>query len=186
MGKFQYVDYVTDFSSYTLLYVASVFDYAIQLFHFSLKELNKVFFQFRIFNLFHRNSCCGLVFMIQSVVDKFCLFALLTPYYPTLILGIVYYLPNHGVIVPNKPVRVVFYTSARYKGVCLNDHLYRGIDYLNSLTSVLTSFRRHYYAISMDIEKMFHMVNVRERAINQHFVTYGNCPKNQNRLKYGK
>ena len=66
---------------------------------------------------------------------------------------IVYYLPNHVVIVPNKPVRVVFYTSARNKGVCLNDHLYRGIDYLNSLTSVLTSFRRHYYAISMDIEK---------------------------------
>ena len=77
--------------------------------------------------------------------------------------GTVFYLPNHGVIVPNKPVRVVFDASAKYKGVCLNDRLYRGIDYLNSLTSVLTSFRRHFYAVSMDIEKMFHMVKVRER-----------------------
>ena len=37
--------------------------------------------------------------------------------------GTVFYLPNHGVIVPNKPVRVVFDASAKYKGPSTKAHI---------------------------------------------------------------
>ena len=78
--------------------------------------------------------------------------------------GCVNYLPHHGVLYPNKPgkIRVVFDASVKYRGTSLNDRLYRGIDYLNSLTAVLLRFRRHHHAVSLDIEKMFHMVKVNE------------------------
>lgn len=75
------------------------------------------------------------------------------------------YIPHHGVINPNKPgkIHVVFDASAKFRGVSLYDHLFRGIDYLNALTSVLIRFRQHFFAVSLDIEKMFHMLKVRQQ-----------------------
>ena len=75
------------------------------------------------------------------------------------------YIPHHGVINPNKPgkIRVIFDASAKFRGRSLNDHLFRGIDYLHALTSVLIRFRQHFFAVSLDIEKMFHMVKVHQQ-----------------------
>ena len=79
--------------------------------------------------------------------------------------GLANYIPHHGVINPKKPgkILVVFDASAKFRGKSLNDHLYRGVDYLNTLTSVLIRFRQHFFAISLDIEIMFHMVKVRQQ-----------------------
>ncbi|XP_057310467.1 uncharacterized protein LOC130648433 [Hydractinia symbiolongicarpus] len=73
------------------------------------------------------------------------------------------YIPHHGVVHPNKPrkVRVVFdAAAAKYKGISLNDNLLPGPDLLNNLVSVLLTFRTYRYAITADIEKMFHQVKV--------------------------
>ena len=63
---------------------------------------------------------------------------------------------------PNKPgkVRVVNDAAAEFQGTGLNKNLVTGPDLLNSLTGVLTRFRRDPVAIAGDIEAMFHQVRV--------------------------
>ena len=50
-------------------------------------------------------------------------------------------LPHHGVVNVNKPgtVGVIFDASPKCDNISLNDKLLPGIDYLNSLTEVLTN-----------------------------------------------
>ena len=77
--------------------------------------------------------------------------------------GVKWYIPHHGVYHPKKnKIRVVFDCSARFKGTSLNDHLLSGPDLTNNLTGVLCRFRRYPYAITCDVEKMFHQFIVRE------------------------
>ena len=77
--------------------------------------------------------------------------------------GVKWYIPHHGVYHPKKnKIRVVFDCSARFKGTSLNDHLLSGPDLTNSLVGILCSFRKYPYAISCDVEKMFHQFMVRE------------------------
>ncbi|XP_046632214.1 uncharacterized protein LOC124311889 [Daphnia pulicaria] len=78
--------------------------------------------------------------------------------------GHVWYLPHHGVTAASKPgkVRVVFNPSARFRGTSLNEELYKGPDLLTSLIGVLLRFRLHPCAISGDIQKMYHQVQVPE------------------------
>ena len=77
--------------------------------------------------------------------------------------GVKWYIPHHGVYHPKKnKIRVVFDCSARFKGTSLNDHLLSGPDLTNSLVGVLCRFRKYPYAISCDVEKMFHQFIVRE------------------------
>ncbi|XP_014678718.1 PREDICTED: uncharacterized protein LOC106818533, partial [Priapulus caudatus] len=73
-----------------------------------------------------------------------------------------WYIPHHGVYNPKKPekIRVVFDCSARYKGACLNDHLLRGPDLINSLIGVLCRFREKPVAVMGDVERMFHQFRV--------------------------
>ena len=74
-----------------------------------------------------------------------------------------WYIPHHGVYHPKKnKIRVVFDCSARFKGTSLNDHLLSGPDLTNNLTGVLCRFRRYPYAITCDVEKMFHQFVVSE------------------------
>ena len=76
--------------------------------------------------------------------------------------GRIWYIPHHGIYHKNKPgkIRVVFDCSARYKGVCLNDHLLPGPDITNSLIGVLLRFRREPIAIQGDVQSMFHQVQI--------------------------
>ena len=74
-----------------------------------------------------------------------------------------WYIPHHGVYHPKEnKIRVVFDCSARFKGTSLNDHLLSGPDLTNNLTGVLCRFRRYPYAITCDVEKMFHQFVVSE------------------------
>ena len=72
-----------------------------------------------------------------------------------------WYIPHHGVYHPKKnKIRVVFDCSARFKGTSLNDHLLSGPDLTNNLTGILCRLRRYPYAVTCDVEKMFHQFTV--------------------------
>ena len=72
------------------------------------------------------------------------------------------YISHHGVIIKHKPdkLRVVPDASAKYKGHSLNAYLLVGPDLLNNLVSTIIRFRLGKYAVSGDIEQMFHQVSV--------------------------
>ena len=72
------------------------------------------------------------------------------------------YIPDHGVINQHKPdkLRVVFDASIKFKGNSLNDYLLVRPDQLNNLVSTMIRFRLGKYAVSGDIEQMFHQISV--------------------------
>ncbi|XP_049866070.1 uncharacterized protein LOC126366823 [Pectinophora gossypiella] len=78
--------------------------------------------------------------------------------------GRTWYLPHFEVRTPAKPgkVRIVHDAAAKYRNVCLNDHLLTGPDLLQSLPGVLMRFRRHPIAVTADIAEMFMQVKIRE------------------------
>lgn len=75
-----------------------------------------------------------------------------------------WYLPLFGVYHPKKPdqIRGVFGSSAKFKGVSLNDVLLSGPDLSNSLLGVLIRFRKEMVAVTADVQRMFHCFLVRE------------------------
>ena len=74
----------------------------------------------------------------------------------------VWYIPHHGVINPNKAkLRVVFDCAAQYRGKSLNDYLYQGPDFMNSLVGILLRFREKPFAIAADIKAMFSQVRAK-------------------------
>ena len=76
--------------------------------------------------------------------------------------GQVWYLPHVGVYHSRKPgqIRVVFDSSAEFKGTSLNQVLLPGPDLLNSLVGVLFRFRHHEVGPMADVEQMFHSFHV--------------------------
>ena len=74
------------------------------------------------------------------------------------------YIPHHCALHPKKPnkVRVAFDASAKYKNDTLNNHLLKGPDLINNLVSILIQFRPGKYAVTADIEQMFHQVKVKK------------------------
>ena len=76
--------------------------------------------------------------------------------------GRIWYLPHFGVYHPKKPeqVRVVFDSSAEYRGKSLNRELLTGPDLMNSLAGVLIRFRREDVEAMSDVEQMFHSFHV--------------------------
>ena len=76
--------------------------------------------------------------------------------------GQVWYLPHFGVYHPRKPgqIRVLFDSSAEFKGTSLNQVLLPGPDLLNSLVGVLFRFRHHEVRLMADVEQMFHSFHV--------------------------
>ena len=78
--------------------------------------------------------------------------------------------PQHGraywislfAVWQKEKARIVFDAKAPTDGVCLNDKLYQGPDRNNSLRGILIHFRGHPFAVSDDIENMFHQIAVPE------------------------
>ncbi|XP_064618958.1 uncharacterized protein LOC135482628 [Lineus longissimus] len=74
---------------------------------------------------------------------------------------LIWYIPHHGVYHPKKnKFRVVFDASAEYEGHSLNQHLLQGPDLMNSLTGILTRFRKEPVAVTCDISACFYQVFV--------------------------
>jgi len=79
-----------------------------------------------------------------------------------------WYLPVFGVHHPQKPneIRCVFDSSAKHRGISLNDVLLTGPDLTNSLLGILLRFRKEDIAIMADIEQMFYSFYVQEEHRN--------------------
>ena len=78
----------------------------------------------------------------------------------------VHYLPHHGVVRQDKTtskLRIVYVASAKMKGPSLNDCLYTGPSFSQSIFDILLQFRFHRVALVGDIEKAFLMVSVQEK-----------------------
>lgn len=75
-----------------------------------------------------------------------------------------WYLPLFGVYHPRKPdqIRGVFDASARYEGVCLNDQLLQGPDFINDLLGIFIRFRKDTVAVVADVQQIFHSFLVEE------------------------
>ena len=76
--------------------------------------------------------------------------------------GMVWYLPHHPVLHPEKPdkTRIVLDCAAKYANTSLNDLLLQGPDLNNSLVGVLLRFRQECIALMSDVESMFNQVQV--------------------------
>ena len=82
--------------------------------------------------------------------------------------GPVHYIAHHAVLRPEKkttPVRIVFSSSALFKGHTLNDCWYKGLDLLNNLFGVVLRFRENAVAVCGDIT-MYHMIAI--PPVDQH------------------
>ena len=85
--------------------------------------------------------------------------------------GPVHYIAHQEVVRPDKkstPVRIVFNSSARYKGHCLNDCWIKGPDLLNNMLGVILRFREQPVAVSGDISKMYHRIGIPEEDQHVH------------------
>ncbi|GBM69371.1 hypothetical protein AVEN_272189-1 [Araneus ventricosus] len=75
-----------------------------------------------------------------------------------------YFLPHHGVLRPSSittKLRVVFDARAKTTtGYSLNDLLCAGGVLQDDLFSILTRFRKHQYAFTADISKMFRQIEI--------------------------
>ena len=75
----------------------------------------------------------------------------------------VHFMPHHPVIRQDKTtskIRIVYDASARTGGASLNDCLYTGPSFRQSILDILLRFRVHRVAIAGDIEKAFLMVRI--------------------------
>ena len=74
-----------------------------------------------------------------------------------------YYLSHFEVMNPRSrstPCRIVYNSSARFKGSSLNDYLAKGPSMLNKLLGVLLRFREGEHAFMGDIAKMYHSIDI--------------------------
>lgn len=75
-----------------------------------------------------------------------------------------WYLPTFGIYHPQKPdqIRMVFDSSAKHKGISLNDVLLKGPDLNNTLLGVLICFRKEPIAVTENVQQMFYCFTVCE------------------------
>ncbi|GFX67698.1 integrase catalytic domain-containing protein [Trichonephila clavipes] len=78
--------------------------------------------------------------------------------------GVAFYMPHHGVYRPEKSttkMRTVFNASSpSTSGKSLNSIQFNGGLVQEDLFSIMVRFRKHKYAFTTDIEKMFRMINI--------------------------
>ncbi|XP_071954191.1 uncharacterized protein [Antedon mediterranea] len=97
--------------------------------------------------------------------------------------GPIHYISHHAVEKPDSsstPVRIVFNSSAAYKGHVLNDYWAKGPDLVNDLLAVLLRFREKPHALVGDIRKMYHSVAITQ--LDQHCHRFLWRDLNQNTL----
>lgn len=92
-----------------------------------------------------------------------------------------FYLPHHSVIKASSlttKVRVVFDASAKSSsGVSLNDILKCGPTVQQDLFSILVRFRKHQFALTSDIEKMFRQIKVAREDWGLQNIVWRSNPK---------
>ncbi len=66
------------------------------------------------------------------------------------------------------PVRLVWNSSQKFKGLSMNDLLLKGPDVLNPIRAVLLRFRRGVFGVLGDIRKMYNSVWLEERELHLH------------------
>ncbi len=77
--------------------------------------------------------------------------------------GLVWYLPHHAVINPNKDkIRIVFDAAAKYAGRSLNNSVHQGPDMIAKLLGVVLRSRLRPICIMADVSAMFYQVKVSE------------------------
>ncbi|XP_015747436.1 PREDICTED: uncharacterized protein LOC107327200 [Acropora digitifera] len=79
--------------------------------------------------------------------------------------GPVHYISHHEVLRPESkstPVRIVFNSSAVFRGHRLNDYWMKGPDLLNDLFGVVLRFKENEIAFIGDISKMYHRIRIPE------------------------
>ncbi|XP_068235508.1 uncharacterized protein [Palaemon carinicauda] len=85
--------------------------------------------------------------------------------------GPIHYIHHHEVLKENSTstsVRIVFNSSADYKGHRLNDYWAKGPDLLNDLVGILSKFRQNNVAVIGDISKMYNAVRLKELEQHTH------------------
>ena len=83
----------------------------------------------------------------------------------------VWYMPHHGVLHPTKgKLRVLFDCAATFQSQSLNKALLSGPDLTNSVTGVLTRFRKELIPFTADIESMFYQVPECQQSYLRFFV----------------
>ena len=77
--------------------------------------------------------------------------------------GPVHYISHHEVLKPDSkstPCRIVFNSSANFRGHVLNDYWAKGPDLLNNFLGILIRFSEKKVALTGDIKKMYHAVRI--------------------------
>lgn len=85
--------------------------------------------------------------------------------------GPVWYISHLIALNPHSistPVRLVWNSSQKYKGLSLNDMLIKGPDVLNPIRAVLLRFRAGVFAALGDIQKMYNSVWLEEKEVHLH------------------
>ena len=77
------------------------------------------------------------------------------------------------------PVRIVWNSSQKYKGVSMNDLLLKGPDVLNPIRAVLLRFREGVHAALGDIENMYNSVWLEEREMHLHRFLWRDGPEEE-------
>ena len=79
----------------------------------------------------------------------------------------------------NTPVRLVWNSSQKFRGVSMNDILLKGPDVLNPIRAVLLRFRRGVHAALGDIKKMYNSVWLEEREMHMHRFLWRESPEEE-------
>ena len=100
--------------------------------------------------------------------------------------GQTWFLAHHGVRHKKKgKLRIVFDCSLKFNGTSLNEVLWSGPDLANPLVGVLLKFRLERFAITADIEKMYHMIKLpREDRDYLRFLWYEDDDLNKKPVQY--
>ena len=84
--------------------------------------------------------------------------------------GPVHYIAHHAVYKPSSkttPLRIVFNSSAQFKGHILNEYWAKGPNvFLNTLFGILIRFRENYVGFIGDVKKMYNSVRI--KLLDQH------------------
>ena len=89
-----------------------------------------------------------------------------------------YFLTHLGIEKPNSkstPLRIVFNSSARFKGYSVNDCSMRGPSLLNSIYGVLLRFCSETYAFVGDLSKMYHSIDIPVDDQMMHLFLWRDC-----------